>query len=359
MPRKTKEDEKNVLIDKPIIKKEKKIVDKTKKEKEVKTAAAKKVTTKKTEPKKTTSKTTTSKKTAAINDDKKVVTVEKKTEKKETSKVKKEPKSKTAKTIKKETSKSSSLSKEKPKQAKTLASKKAAPSSKKAKTTKTTTPKTKKTATKSTKITKTNTKKTAVKKEPKVKEYIMEYYDLPNKYNQTTVKVLAQNPEVLYIYWEISDEDTNNYIKQYGVDFFQNTKPILKITNKSKNYSFEIDINDYANCWYLNVPDAKCEYTVELARIPIRFSSKVNTDYIAITKSNTIEIPNDHVLFFNSNDTVEFQNVKTKEKTSKKVSAMNLIDYAINNIYKEYNLTPVRNRFDLKNPISNNPTSSF
>ena len=49
----------------------------------------------------------------------------------------------------------------------------------------------------------------------------VEYYDLPYRYNQTVVKILAQTPTNLFVYWDISDEDRNSYIEQYGEDFFQ------------------------------------------------------------------------------------------------------------------------------------------
>ena len=32
------------------------------------------------------------------------------------------------------------------------------------------------------------------------------------------------------------------------------------------NYTFEVEINDFANCWYLHVNDAKCSYKIELGR---------------------------------------------------------------------------------------------
>ena len=67
---------------------------------------------------------------------------------------------------------------------------------------------------------------------------ILEYYDLPYRYNQTVVKVLAQTPTTLFIYWDISDEDRNNFVKQYGENFFNDTKPVLIIHNKTMNYSF-------------------------------------------------------------------------------------------------------------------------
>ena len=74
---------------------------------------------------------------------------------------------------------------------------------------------------------------------------IIEYYDLPYRYNQTVVRVLAQTPTTLFIYWDISDVDRANFVKQYGEDFFNNTKPVLVIHNNTMHYSFEIEIDDF------------------------------------------------------------------------------------------------------------------
>src|SRR5699024_5183057 len=69
----------------------------------------------------------------------------------------------------------------------------------------------------------------------------VEYYDLPSTYNETVVKILAQTPTTLFIYWDISDSDKKLYIEQYGEDFFNTTKPILIVRNKTMNYSFEVE----------------------------------------------------------------------------------------------------------------------
>ena len=142
-------------------------------------------------------------------------------------------------------------------------SNKTSTSSKKS-TVKSVTDKSKTKAKKSTTKKTTTTKKTSSKK--KVVPVVNEYYDLPFRYNQTIVRILAQTPNKLFIYWDISDEDRNNYEKKYGSDFFYNTRPYLIITNTTMNYTFEVEINDFANSWYLNINDASCDYKVELAR---------------------------------------------------------------------------------------------
>lgn len=227
---------------------------------------------------------------------------------------------------------------------------------------------TKKSITKNTKKTTTRAKKEVVKKvdtvletksllnEDLTKEFeLSEYYDLPPKYEQTIVKLLAQTPNTLFIYWDISEKDRQNFIDTYGPSVFSNTKPVLIITNKTMNYRFEIDINDFANCWYLHVNDAKCEYHVELGRRPINSNIHLPNNYLYVSSSNQIEAPNDHILLEKEQKMVYFKNVKTNTVSSKPISRVhflqnlgrcyNIYDF-YQNTYKEENSDSIINFTD-------------
>ena len=201
---------------------------------------------------------------------------------------------------------------------------------------------------------------------------ILEYYDLPYRYNQTVVKVLAQTPTTLFIYWDISDNDRANFVKQYGEDFFNYTKPVLVIHNKTMHYSFEIEIDDFANSWYLHVNDSNCEYTVELGRRPKYYNERrhidITNNYLYVTSSNVIDSPNDHVLFDKNLKTVYFKDVKTNIITAKDITSVSFL----RNMGRIYNLYDLQSDFnknswinsdhwqlDLKNPSSSNPGSTF
>lgn len=229
------------------------------------------------------------------------------------------------------------------------------------------------TSTKKTKNKKAETKnkKSTAKKEPvkrkqtKKKVEIVEYYDLPYRYNQTVVKVLAQTPNTLFVYWDISDDDRKKYIEQYGEYFFNNTKPVLIVHNKTKNYNFEVDINDFANSWYLHSIDSDCDYEIELGRRPINEYVHIPNNYLYITNSNEIESPNDHILFDKLSHFVYFKNVKTNE-TIKKHTNLTLLNKigkisSVQEFYKKLYPDEAINfdRLDLNNPSSGNPTSSF
>lgn len=205
-----------------------------------------------------------------------------------------------------------------------------------------------------------------------------EYYDLPLKYNKTVVKLLAQTPKTLFVYWEISDDDIKRFKEQYGDNFFESTRPVLIVHNDTLNYSFEVPINDFANSWYLHVNDSKSDYRIELGRRPIenyqppvvQYNSQTvdsteyaenevkseeneelkenkgakpveqKPNYIYITSSNEIESPNDHILFEKEQKMVYFRNVKTNVENAVPITSLSFIQnmgkiYELQNIYEK------------------------
>ena len=239
--------------------------------------------------------------------------------------------------------------------------------------------------------TKISTKRTT-KTEP---VSIIEHYELPYRYNETIVKILYQTPNTLFVYWDISDKDRKKYLEQYGENFFEVTHHILIVHNDTYNYSFEIPINDFANSWYLRVNDSKCNYRVELGRKPnyvpqpqVKISNNVDesitdkktetpktidTNYIYISTSNLIELPNDHVLFkTNENNTIKFRNVKTKQEqniplydiiknlpvaegSEIPLVSKEILEGLYSAIYKNEDISFFEN---INNPSSGNPSSS-
>ena len=274
----------------------------------------------------------------------------------------KSAKKSTTKLLKKETTSKSNLNKEVSKNSKKTENKvsnKSKTSTKKAATKAKSS--SKKVAGKSTtKTTKKTTKITATKKSnKKEKVEIIEYYDLPYRYNQTVVKVLAQTPNTLFVYWDISDDDKNKYIEEYGEYFFNNTKPVLIVHNLTMNYSFEIDINDFANSWYLTIADSNCDYKIELGRRPINEYVTINNNYLYIANSNDIDAPNDHILFDNLSKFVYFRNVKTNTTTKKDIISFSLLRKigkisSIEEFYKKMyaNEKISFDKLDLRNPSS-------
>lgn len=196
--------------------------------------------------------------------------------------------------------------------------------------------------------TKSSNTKTSKKVASSNIEFHSEHYDLPPTYNKTFISLLAQSPKTLFVFWDISVADKDSLIEKYGSHFFENTRPVLNILNKTTNTYFEIEINDYAKNWYIDVDDSNCEFEIQLGRRPLY--NLVQDDFILIATSNLLKSPNDHILLENLPETISFINVKTNEISFEKTS--NLSFDKIYNIYDNYSKLYKNNPHD--NPSSHN-----
>ena len=262
-----------------------------------------------------------------------------------------------AKSVKKEPKEKTSSSKTK----KAVAKKETKTAEKKSKVTKTT---------KATKESTKNSKTTAKKAKKLEQEYLQEYYDLPYRYNETVVKILAQTPKRLFVYWDVSEKDKETYLNAFGEDFFEKTYPVLLVHNEEMNYTFEVPINDFANSWYLDIQDPKTKYVVQLGRKfrniqdvrPVREivqkeNINLQNDYIHITDSNKLEVPNDHILFETIKNQVTYRNVKTGNEYKKDISD---IFEKLSKSYKEADIKEMYKELygdEISRDILSNPSS--
>ena len=199
-------------------------------------------------------------------------------------------------------------------------------------------------------------------------KYLLEYYDLPFRYNETVVKILAQTPKRLFVYWDISDKDKQTYLNAFGENFFYDTYPVLLVHNENKNYTSEITINDFANSWYLDITDPRDKYTIQLGR---KFKAHIkpqlnedieetnislNNDYLFIAMSNKLEVPNDHILFEEFKPYVKYRNVKTGHEEIKDLTSTIYRDKLEELYEKLYDGEIESGTYDLRNP-SSMPTS--
>ena len=126
----------------------------------------------------------------------------------------------------------------------------------------------------------------------------------------------------------LDDSDSFNFCFNDGNGKWDN--------NDGQNYSFEIEINDFANSWYIRTQEPNCDYVIELGRRV----NKHEGEYIYINSSNDIISPNDHILFENANlGNVLFRDIKTNKLSSKDFGSLrfiNDIDKLYGNIYDVY-----------------------
>lgn len=204
-------------------------------------------------------------------------------------------------------------------------------------------------------------------------KYLLEYYDLPFRYNETVVKILAQTPRRLFVYWDVADKDKQTYLNAFGDHFFEDTYPVLLVHNDNKNYTSEIPINDFANSWYLDISNPRDKYTIQLGR---KFKSytkpqinpeieetnfRLSNDYLFIAMSNKLEVPNDHVLFEEFKPFVTYRNVRTYAEETKKIESSqvpNKLQSVYQKLYQEQLILDENGTLDMRNPSSMGTSSS-
>lgn len=127
-------------------------------------------------------------------------------------------------------------------------------------------------------------------------------YSLPPQYDDARIVLLARDPHWLYAYWDLSDDRKDQLIQDIGNELWQNSTPVLKINNLTKNNSFYVRINDFSNSWYIHVEDSNCLYTAEIGRkIQDRFFLNIADSNCAVTPSNNAA-DNSNVSFVNYKD---------------------------------------------------------
>ncbi len=225
------------------------------------------------------------------------------------------------------------------------------------------------------KTTASSAKKEKTEKKNIKKDYILEYYDLPYRYNETIVKILAQTPKKLFVYWDVADSDRDRYLNAFGEKFFEITYPVLLVYNEDKKYVKEVPINDFANSWYIDIDDPKTKYTIQLGRKFIDRNQAINvekvkenhinlqTDYLPFANSNVLEAPNDHVLLEYLSNRVTFRDVKTNREFVKDLRKTKTIlgkKFDVNDFYqKQYDEELSEGMFDMANPSSKLSSSTF
>lgn len=130
-------------------------------------------------------------------------------------------------------------------------------------------------------------------------------------YNDTLLRILIVEVNWLLAYWNISEEYNDKFFKKYGMDFFKNTKEILKVKNLSNNTEEIIEVKNPTNNYYIMFNYSDSNYQVELLRV----GREDERDYGYKLMSNTIHSPNIKIRIDDyAEEKIKFTNVKTGEE---------------------------------------------
>jgi hypothetical protein len=117
--------------------------------------------------------------------------------------------------------------------------------------------------------------------------------DIPDAYNDTYMRALPRDPEWIFVYWEISESSRNALKGKMGEAAYHSSKKLLRLSDVTdRNYNgsnaqsyTDIEINDYANNWYIRVPEPGKTYLVECG-----FLTSEGRFFLAV-RSNAVNVP--------------------------------------------------------------------
>ncbi|MEG6616483.1 DUF4912 domain-containing protein [Peptococcaceae bacterium 1198_IL3148] len=129
--------------------------------------------------------------------------------------------------------------------------------------------------------------------------------ELPHIYNHDTLVLMARDPNWLYAYWEITATKQQQFVQQYGSS--ANYQPVLRVYDISNIDNFDgtnahhyqdVEINDYANNWYLKVDGPARTYCVDYGyRLKDgRFITILRSNFVSTPRASMSDIIDDEWL---------------------------------------------------------------
>ncbi|ACL70350.1 DUF4912 domain-containing protein [Halothermothrix orenii] len=97
-------------------------------------------------------------------------------------------------------------------------------------------------------------------------------YNLPSSYNKTFIRLFSRDPDWLYTYWEVSNDE------------YYNNQPLLRIYNKHNGDYKDIEISHDTQDWYISNIEPENTYQVVIGY-------QNNGTFFPLAESNTVTTP--------------------------------------------------------------------
>jgi len=118
--------------------------------------------------------------------------------------------------------------------------------------------------------------------------------ELPSFYDQDKIILQVRDPRWLHTYWELRDQTIQGLKNKFGDDFYR-AKRVLRVYDVTNilfngfnaNRFFDIQINDFANSWYVDTAGPGRVWCVDLGLM------LADGRFITILRSNLVRTPLD------------------------------------------------------------------
>jgi hypothetical protein len=115
--------------------------------------------------------------------------------------------------------------------------------------------------------------------------------EFPRNYGKSQLNLLVRDPDWLYAYWEITATVQSEFSRQFG-DVWNTSRPMLRvydITDDNKRTYYDIQIQDYADSWYIHVGRPNHTFFVDLGRV------LPDGRFYCIARSNFVTTPSNRI----------------------------------------------------------------
>ena len=113
---------------------------------------------------------------------------------------------------------------------------------------------------------------------------------LPEKYHEDKMVLLVRDPWWLFAYWEVTPERQRRVESQLRQAGHRDWKTVLRVydvteTNSKKGSFFDIELNFFADNWYIDVGLPEHDWVAELG------FRAVSGDFFMLLRSNVVRTP--------------------------------------------------------------------
>lgn len=118
--------------------------------------------------------------------------------------------------------------------------------------------------------------------------------ELPNTYNKNRLVLMIKDPQSLYVYWEVTANKQNEFIKNFGNKLWQESGAVLRLYDitgldnfdgNNVHYYENILVNSTCKDWYVAVKGLNRRYCLDYGRL------LPDGRFITLLRSNYIQTP--------------------------------------------------------------------
>lgn len=117
--------------------------------------------------------------------------------------------------------------------------------------------------------------------------------ELPRRYGEDRLVLLARDPHWLFAYWEVSATKQEEFQARYGPEAWRTSRPVLRLYDvtgiKFEGYNansyVDIPISEEADNWYLEVGQPNRTFCVDLGRL------LPTGEFVTLLRSNLAHTP--------------------------------------------------------------------